>query len=268
MARRLAIGALLAVSSGCAISTQQEVQMGTDYAQQINRQLPIVDDPEVNRYLNLLGDSIARVADKRNLNWRFFVVDEKDVNAFAVPGGFVYVNRGLIERAVYMNQLAGVLAHEIGHITERHTVEQMQKAQGANIGIIAGCVLTRICEAPGVGTAIDLGGGALFAKFSRDAEREADLVGIEFLIRAGIDPRGIPRMFRILIDERKRRPGAVIGWFSTHPLEEDRVAYTEAVIARKNQAMLDRLTTDSPRYRAFRERLRSLPVKAAPRRQG
>ena len=95
--------------AGCAISTQQEVEMGTTYAQQINRQLPIVDDPEVNRYINLLGDSIARLTDDRNLDWRFYVVDSKEVNAFAVPGGFVYVNRGLIERTTRMDQLAGVL---------------------------------------------------------------------------------------------------------------------------------------------------------------
>lgn len=265
MARRAALGALLATAAGCAISTQREIEMGTDYARQINQQLPIVEDPEVNRYINLLGDSIARVADDRNLDWRFFIVDEDEVNAFAVPGGFVYINRGLIQRATRMNQLAGVLAHEIGHITERHSVEQMRKAQGANVGLIAGCVLTRICDAPGVGTAIDLGGGALFAKFSRDAEREADVVGIEYLIRAGIDPRGIPQMFRTLLDERRRRPGGVAAWFSTHPLEEERIEYTQSLIARKNAAMLDRLTDDTPRYQAFRDRLRGLPVTATRR---
>src|SRR5438105_10737783 len=108
--RRILAAVLLAVTAaGCSVSTQQEVAMGAQYSQQINAQLPIVNDPEVNRYINVLGDSIARLADSRNLDWHFFVVDSKEVNAFAVPGGFVYVNRGLIERTIKMDQLDGVL---------------------------------------------------------------------------------------------------------------------------------------------------------------
>ena len=99
---------MLASTAGCAISTQREIEMGTDYSRQINAQLPIIKDPEVTRYINLLGDSIARVTDDRNLDWRFFIVDSPEVNAFAVPGGYVYVNRGLVERTQTMNQLAGV----------------------------------------------------------------------------------------------------------------------------------------------------------------
>src|SRR6476620_9313934 len=140
--KRMLIGlALAATTAGCAISTQQEVQMGTDYAQQINAQLPIVKDPEVVRYINVLGDSIAKLADSRSLEWRFFVVNSSEVNAFAVPGGYIYVNRGLIERAETMSQLAGVIGHEIGHVTERHSIQQMEKQQGAQLGLSVGCVL-------------------------------------------------------------------------------------------------------------------------------
>ena len=99
MKRILSGLALAALAAGCAISTQQEVQMGTEYAQQINAQLPIVQDPEVVRYINVLGDSIAKLADDRSLNWQFFVVNAAEVNAFAVPGGYIYVNRGQIGRA-------------------------------------------------------------------------------------------------------------------------------------------------------------------------
>jgi predicted Zn-dependent protease len=102
--------------------------------------------PEINRYINVLGDSIARVADRRDLDWSFYVVDSKEVNAFAVPGGFIYINRGLIERASKMDEVAGRARHEIGHVTERHSVEQMQKQQQANIGVTLACVLTRVCE--------------------------------------------------------------------------------------------------------------------------
>ena len=120
--KRILIGFALASSlSACGISQQQEVPMGVEYAQQINAQLPIVQDPELNRYVNVLGDSIARLTSRRDLDWHFFIVDAKDVNAFAVPGGFVYVNRGLIERADQMDELAGVLGHEIGHVVRRHT---------------------------------------------------------------------------------------------------------------------------------------------------
>src|SRR6195256_818846 len=118
--KRTIVGIAIATSlTACAISQQQEIQMGQEYAQQINAQLPILQDPEVNRYINVLGDSIARLTSRRDLDWQFFVVDSKEVNAFAVPGGFVYVNRGLIERAQAMNQVAGVIGHEIGHVTRR-----------------------------------------------------------------------------------------------------------------------------------------------------
>jgi predicted Zn-dependent protease len=116
-----------AVAMACGVSTQQEVELGTQYSQQINAQLPIVSDPEINRYINVLGDSIAGLSDERNLDWRFYIVDSREVNAFAVPGGFIYVNRGLIERAQNLSMLAGVLGHEIGHVIERHSVEQMQR---------------------------------------------------------------------------------------------------------------------------------------------
>jgi beta-barrel assembly-enhancing protease len=249
--------------AGCAISTQQEVEMGTTYAQQINRQLPIVDDPEVNRYINLLGDSIARLTDDRNLDWRFYVVDSKEVNAFAVPGGFVYVNRGLIERTTRMDQLAGVLGHEIGHIVRRHSVKQMQAAQRANTGLTLACILTRVCESGVAGAAVQIGGGALFAKFSRDDEAEADEEAIRNVMRAGIDPRGIPEMFRILLAERNRSgSGSVDSWFATHPLEEDRIAATEAAIGGISSAALAKLTKDTPRYQAFKQRLAGLPVAA------
>ena len=240
--------------------------MGQQYSQQINAQLPLVNDPEVVRYVNLLGDSIARVADTRGLNWRFYVVDSKEVNAFAVPGGFVYVNRGVIERAPKMDMLAGVLGHEIGHVVRRHTVKQMQQAQGANFGLTLACILTRVCENQAAGAAIQIGGQAVFARFSREDEAQADESGVEFTTRAGIDPRGMPEMFRVLLEERKTRPAGVEAWFTTHPLEESRIQATEAQIARISPSTLRRLTVDTPAYDAFRRRLMSLPVTAAPRR--
>ena len=258
--KRILVGlAFAAGASGCAISTQQEVQMGTEYAQQINSQLPIVRDPEVQRYINVLGDSIAKLADDRSLDWQFFVVNANEVNAFAVPGGYVYVNRGLIERAQRMDQLAGVLGHEIGHVTRRHSVQQMEKAQGANVGVTLACVLTSVCNNQAAGALINVGGSALFAKFSRDDEAEADAEGVKNVVRAGIDPRGIPEMFQILLDERNRSPGSVESWFATHPLEENRIQATQAQIARISPAILNGLTKDSKSFQSFKSRIRSLP---------
>jgi predicted Zn-dependent protease len=255
----VAVAVLALTLAGCGVSTQQEVQMGAEYAAQVDAQLPIVQDPEVVRYINVLGDSISKLADDRQLEWTFKVVDSREVNAFAIPGGFIYVNRGLIERAQTLSQLAGVLGHEIGHVVERHSIDQMEKAQTANIGVTLACVLTRICESQAAGTLINVAGGAVFAKFSREAENEADQEAISNVIRAGIHPKGIPEMFEILLAERNRSPAGVEAWFSTHPLEEDRIQETRAVIEKIDPAILATLIEDSPNFHAFKRRVMSLP---------
>ena len=266
MKRTLVVLALAVTLTGCGVSTQQEIEMGGQYAAQINQQLPIINDPEANRYINLLGDSIARLTSRTDIpQWTFYIVDSKEVNAFAVPGGFIYVNRGLIERTQRMDQLAGVLGHEIGHVVRRHSIKQMQQQQGANIGVTLACILTRICDTQASQAAIQVGGTALFAKFSRSDEAEADAEGIKNVVRAGISPNGIPEMFEILIAERQSNPSAVEGWFSTHPLEEDRIAATRTQIAQISPSIMRTLTTDSQRYQAFKQRIRALPPSPTPR---
>lgn len=254
-------GALLlaAALSGCMATTQQEVELGQQYAAQINQELPLVTDAEVNRYINVLGDSIARVGDDRNLDWHFYVVDSPEINAFAVPGGFIYVNRGLIERASTMSELAGVLGHEIGHVEQRHSMKQMRDMDRGNAGVALLCVLTNVCESQTAATAINVAGNAIFAKFSREDEAEADAVGVRNMVRAGIDPRGIPAMFRTLLAQRQTQPDAVSAWFSTHPMEEDRIQATEAQIAQVDPAILATLTSDSQAFQQFKRRLQSLP---------
>lgn len=265
--RRFAVGAAAVVGmTACAtISTQQEVQMGQQYAAQINAELPIIQDAEINRYINVLGDSIAKLSDDRNLDWHFFVVDAKEVNAFAVPGGFIYVNRGLIERAEKLDQLAGVLGHEIGHVTHRHSVKLMEKAQGANLGVAVGCILLNVCQSQAVAAGVNLAGSIVFAKFSREDEAEADEAGVQYVTRAGIDPRGIPEMFQILLQERRSAPSAVEGWFATHPTEESRIADTQAMIDKVDPAILQTLTQDSPNFHAFKQRVQALPPSPPPK---
>jgi predicted Zn-dependent protease len=253
-------------AGGCAptISTQQEVQLGREYAAQINEQLPIVRDRAVNNYINQLGESIARRVDRRGIDYTFYVVNSDAVNAFAVPGGYVYINRGLIEQTDNLSELAGVLAHEIGHVVERHSVEQIQKAQQANQGLalLYGVLLGRppsTIEQAG----IQVGGGAVFAGYSRDAEREADLNAVEYLVQSGIHPQGLVTFFQELMRQQERRPSSVEQWFSTHPLTEERIDNVTAAIAALPPRRLNGLTVTAPAYREFKEEVRRLP--AAPR---
>jgi predicted Zn-dependent protease len=252
-------GLALLVAAGCAVSQQQEVQLGADYSAQVEKELPLVRDGQVNSYITSLGNSLARVADTRGLSWHFRVVDSKEVNAFAIPGGWVYVNRGLIERSQNMSQLAGVLGHEIAHVTLRHSVQQMQQMQGAGVGVTLLCTLTGACQSGAGQAAINVGGSALFAKFSRGDEKEADAEGVKIAVRAGINPNGIPEMFGILLSERQRNPNALEAFFATHPLEQDRIADTRAQIATYPASQLRGLRTDATAFQSFRRRLQSLP---------
>lgn len=258
------LAALLLAS--CGISQQQEVELGASTAAQVSAELPLIRDAAVVNYITTLGTQLAAVTDSRGLAWHFTVVDSKEINAFAVPGGWVYVNRGLIERATNMSELAGVLAHEIGHVTRRHSVQQMQQAQGANVGLALACTLTRVCESGASQAAINVAGSALFAKFSRSDEAEADAEGVSTTIKAGISPYGIPSMFRLLLNERKSNPSGLEAFFASHPMEESRITATEAQIARYPASQVQGLTKDTPAFQSFRRRLLALPPSPTPKK--
>ena len=250
--------AALAAIAACPASTHSEVEMGQEEAAAAVRYLPMVNDVEINRYINVLGDSLASLADTRDLEWHFYVVDSPEINAFALPGGFVFVNRGLIERVDSLDELAGVMGHEIGHVTMRHSVKLQQKEQLATLGTALGCVLTRMCT-PAASEAIGLSTGAAFSKFSRDAEHQADSVGMIYVVRAGIDPRGMTTMFEKLLAERRRNPEKLEAWFTTHPIEEDRISFTFTSIEQMDRKQLDALTRDTPNFRKFKKRFNALP---------
>ena len=252
----LAAGVL---AGACVPSTPDEVAMGNSYAQEIEQQLPMIRDPEVARYINVLGDSIARVVDDRSLTWRFTVVDQPDINAFAIPGGHIYIFRGLIEKTSNMSELAGVIGHEIAHVTQRHSMKQMAAQQRTNVIGTAVCVFyPSVCQGA-AGTVAQVALSAGFAKFSRDDEREADRFGVAYVTRAGIDPRGMPSMFRILMRERQSNPSAVDAFFSSHPIEENRVAETEAEITKLDPNVVRTTTRDTRSFQAFKTRLGTLP---------
>ena len=256
----LAVGSA-AAAGGCApaMTTQQEVQAGGDYARQINAQLPLVRDSYTNQYVNQLGRQIAAQADQRGIPYTFYVVNSDVVNAFSIPGGYIYVNRGIIERADNVAQLAGVLAHEIGHVAERHGIQQAQRQQNANtaLSVLYGVLMRRnpsTVERAG----IQVGGGAVFAGYSRTAEREADHDAVLFMIKSGYNPRGLPQFFGKMVAEQQRQPSKVEQWFATHPGEQERVQNTTAEINATPGANNARLVTDTREFQNFRARVRSL----------
>lgn len=240
--------------------------MGRQDAAEVNAQLPIVTDPAVSEYMQSLGESIAKTTSRADLDWHFYVINTKQVNAFALPGGYVYVNRGLIESADRLDELTGTLGHEIGHVIQRHSVKQMQSAQKANVGVAVLCTLTSICHSGVAQTAVQVGGSALFARHSRLDELQADSEGVVNVTRAGYDPEGIPDLFQVLLKERERQPTIVDGWFASHPLEEARIAKAHKLIAAVEPSHSGRFIVDNPEFQAFKARVSQLPAPPAPRR--
>jgi predicted Zn-dependent protease len=260
--------AAAALLAGCGVSTQQEVQMGQEEAQQVNAQLPIVQDAVIQNYVNALGQRIARTTSRADLNWQFQVVNSSVVNAFALPGGFVYVNRGVLERASNMSEVAGVLGHEIEHVVRRHSVKQMEQAQGANVGVGILCALTGVCQSGVAQAAINVGGTAVFAKFSRTDEVQADEGGFNNLMRAGISPRGMYTFFQKLLAEEQQSGGGgnTAAWFSDHPGTQDRIADIQRMLNGVPASQLDALQTNDSGFASMKSRVNSLGP--APRVQG
>lgn len=260
--RSLALG-LVAGSAGlgaCGVSQQQEIEIGRQYAAEINRQLPIVDDPGVHRYINELGNRIQRQPGARDIPYTFYVVNSEQINAFAVPGGFVYINRGLIERTDNLAELAGVLAHEIGHVEARHSAEMLERMQAAQAGLVIGSILLGGPPEGVAGAAVDIGAQAYFTRHSREAENEADAIAVQLLPQARIDPAGIVTFFKELIEERQRTPSRLEQWFSTHPLTEERIANVRELIRALPPEQMANLQITSRGFNDFQNRVRRLPA--------
>ena len=216
-------------------SVGQDEQIGRQAARDAERQLPMVRDASVERYVNAIVQRLATSAPGPRFEYRARVVNAADLNAFSLPGGFLYVNRGLIEAVRNEGELAGVLAHEMAHVAQRHGTSQVSKAYGAQLGVglLAGLLGGRDHR---LGLAEQVVGGlglnALFMKFSRNAENEADRVGAQMMSRAGYDPMAMASFFDLLAAEQRRNPGAVSQFFSSHPAPRDRAANIRAQSAR------------------------------------
>ena len=232
------------------ISIEEEWQLGQQLSQDIARQVRLSNDPTLNQYVRSMGQRIVSQtgAPFNQLPWNFYVVEDPAINAFAVPGGHVYVHTGLIANADNAAELAGVIAHEISHVTARHSTEQITRQYG--LSVLAGMVLGQDPNALAQIAAQIVAGGTL-ARFSRQAEEEADALGIQAMAQAGYNPLGMATMFEELLEHRQGQPGRVEQFFSTHPLTEDR-----ARVARQraeqigNRGALDELGFQAARQRA------------------
>ncbi|HVR99292.1 MAG TPA: M48 family metallopeptidase [Thermoanaerobaculia bacterium] len=233
------------------VSLDQEWQMREDLRAQVAHEYRLVNDPQALAYINEVGRRIAAQTPYGNRRWDFGIVDDSSVNAFNLPGGLVYVHSGLIAEADTLDQLVGVLAHEIGHGASRHGTQLMSRAYGYNL--LAGLALGRNASQTKQILAQVVGAGVM-TDYSRDAEREADRLGVNYAYRAGYDPDGAADFFRQLLDLRQRRPTRVEQFFSSHPLTEERIHNVETAAASLSRGR--NLIDDTQAYQRFRSRFR------------
>ncbi len=210
-------------------SIESEIRMGKEYATQIESSLKMVTDPVVNEYVNRVGQNLVRNSDAK-VPFTIKVVDSDVINAMALPGGFFYVNSGLILAADDEAELAGVMAHEIAHVAARHTTRQLTRAQFANymslpLIFVGGGIGLAAREAAGIGLPVT------FLKFSRSFEAEADYLGIQYMYKAGYDPNEFVNFFEKIQAQEKKKPGSMAKVFSDHPQTPDRIQKSQEEIA-------------------------------------
>src|SRR3984885_4852579 len=211
-------------------SIEKEIALGKSLAQEVERSSKLVDDPVVSEYVNRVGQNLVRNSDAR-VPFTIKVIDSDEVNAFALPGGFFYVNSGLILRAQEESELAGVMAHEISHVTARHGTKNQTKGDLMQLGMIPLMILL-----PGGWAGYGIYEGLQFAipisflKFSRDDERQADYYGLQYTYKAGYDPNAYITFFERILADEKRQPGTVSKFFSDHPPTGERITNSEKEI--------------------------------------
>ena len=209
-------------------SIEKEIALGKQMAQEVERQAKIVDDPIIAEYVNRIGQNLVRNSDAK-VPFTIKVIDSEEINAFALPGGFFFVNTGVLLNAENEAEMAGVMAHEIGHVAARHGTRNATKAELVNYGSIPLIFLggwTGYAIRQGIGLAIPMG----FLQFSRANETEADKLGLEYMYKAGYDPTCFVDFFEKIQSLEKRKPGAMAKVFSTHPPTDDRIKSAQSII--------------------------------------
>ncbi len=210
-------------------SLESEIRMGKQYSMQVEQGLKMVQDPVVNEYVNRIGQNLVRNSDAQ-VPFTIKVVDSDEVNAFALPGGFFYVNSGLILAADEEAELAGVMAHEIAHVAARHGMRQMTRANIAQIAtlpliFVGGGIGYGIYEAAGLGLPLT------FMKFQRNFEAEADYLGLQYMYKTGYDPQAFIAFFEKIQAKEKKKPGTLAKAFASHPQTPDRIEESQKEIA-------------------------------------
>jgi predicted Zn-dependent protease len=244
-----------AVAAITLVSVSDEIAIGREAQAEISRQTPQVREGAVTGYIERVGRQLAARAGGPEYPYTFHVANYREVNAFALPGGPVWVHRGAIDVAQNEAQLAGVLAHEVAHIAERHAADQLTKSVVANFGLgLLGALLGNSGGATAAQVAARFAASGAFLKFSRDDERAADRVGAEIMHRAGWDPRGMLEFMQVLNAESRRNPNSVEVFFSTHPSPANRVELLRAIAPRLGGGR-----RDSAEFRSVKARLRRLP---------
>jgi predicted Zn-dependent protease len=219
-------------------SLEKEIAMGKELAQEVERQAKIVDDPIVAEYVNRIGQNLVRNSDAK-VPFTIKVIDGEEVNAFALPGGFFFVNTGVILKAESEAELAGVMAHEIAHVAARHGTRQATRGTIANFATIP-LIFMGGWTGYGVRQAASVLIPVTFLKFSRGMEEEADLLGLQYLYKSGYDPTAFVDFFEKIQTLEKRKPGTMAKVFSTHPLTDDRI--------KKSQQNIQELLQAKPEY--------------------
>jgi beta-barrel assembly-enhancing protease len=238
-------------------SIEREIGLGKQLAQEVERSSKLIDDPIVTEYVNRVGQNLVRNSDAK-VPFTIKVIDSDEVNAFALPGGFFYVNSGLILRAQEESELAGVMAHEIAHVAARHGTKQATKGDLIQIASIPAMIMLPYGWAGyGIYQGMNFLIPMTFLKFSRDAEREADFLGLQYMYKAGYDPNSYVTFFERIQADEKRRPGTIGKAFSTHPPTQDRIENTQKEIARILPSRPEYIVTSSE-FDSVKSRLRNV----------
>ena len=239
------------------VSVEQEIEIGREANAEVRKQMAEVRDAQATQYVRAIGRRLVEQATGPKYPYSFSMADYREINAFALPGGPIWIHRGVLHAAANESQVAGVLAHEVAHIAQRHAASQLTKGMVANLGLgLLGAVLGNGGGAGAAQAAAGLLANGAFLKFSRDDEREADQVGLQLMRRAGWDGRGMVELFEILQREAKRNPSSVELFFSSHPSPQDR-------ISRLQEGVRPGGTRDTRLFQSTKARL----LKMAPPRQ-
>src|SRR5246500_262530 len=238
-------------------SIEREIGLGKQLAQEVERSSKLIDDPVITEYVNRVGQNLVRNSDAK-VPFTIKEIDSDEGNAFALPGGFFYVNSGLILRAQEESELAGGMAHEIAHVCARHGTTQATKGDPIPIASIPAMIMLPYGWAGyGIYQGMNFLIPMTFLKFSRDAEREADFLGLQYMYKAGYDPNSYVTFFERIQADEKRRPGTIGKAFSTHPPTPERIENTQKEIARILPAKQEYIVTSSE-FDSVKGRLRNI----------